>query len=335
MQTKNERFSVYSDEFPLAFRCLKDYSQLFPDEMHLLLQPPLPKNIERQKRFGTLVNFLEKGRNTTTLELGCMQGQITQSIQRATGGVVIGIDKNEHYISSTPHNNSSITYVLTDFMQWDIPSLLIGTIDTIVGINFFHEVYSIYGTSGYQDALGICSTLLKPNGRLCIIDGVHPDYANVMIQFRDQQTRKQFDMFINMYKPIHIRCASDTYCTIRSDISEFVRFLNCLKFVTPSNLHEYESTLETIPDAKERTARALYLLEYYTLPSSTYAKEFDQDFPFQTRNEWIDALHSHRFDIESISQYHERIVEHYFWRSGIVLPSYTSLSLCIVGRNNS
>lgn len=317
-----ERFQEKALEFPLAYSCIQYFLAEFPEEGHLLLPHMEKKQAERKQRVDRIANLLTKGENTLTLDAGCMCGQMSNSLQIVTGGRVVGVDDNATSIAKAQTMaNESIDYIAADFVEWDIPAVFLGRFDQVVASNFLHEVYSKYGEVGFTQAIRKASLLLKKGGRLVIMDGVHPKMENVSIRFRDEQTREQFRDFTNLYKARDIPYIAHEDGTITIDNAKFVRFLNCLRFVIPGDLRAYEATLRDIQRSKERIARSFYILDYYTLPRSTYSAEFKQDFTFYSDKKLVGSLQSLGFKGIDVRVYNERIVEEYFWRSGIEFPN--------------
>lgn len=306
-------------EFPIASRCIKDFLAEFPEEGHLLLSHQEKKQVEREQRAQRIADFLAKGQNTFTLDAGCMSGQMTNSIQTLTGGQVVGIDCDAISVAKSMANGS-IDYIVANFLEWVIPSNFIGRFNQVVASHFLHELYSKYGETGFNQAIGKAKLLLRKGGKLIIMEGVHPENESVPVRFRDEQTREQFRRFADLYKARDISYSVQGDGIITIDQAEFARFLNCLKFVLPDDLRDYESTLRSIHRRDEKVARAYYTLDYYTLPTQTYSAEFTQDFTFYSKDQWVKSFQSLGFRVDGLKLYNERRIEECFWRSGIEFP---------------
>jgi SAM-dependent methyltransferase len=313
------RFQEKSSELPIAYSCIQDFLAEFPEEGHLLLSHHEKKQVEREQRVQRIADSLVKGQDTFTLDLGCMSGQMTKSIRTLTGGQVVGIDSDVISVAKAMANGS-IDYIVANFLEWDIPSNLIGRFHQIVASHFLHELYSKYGETGFNQAIRKAKLLLKKGGKLIITDGVHPENESAPVRFRDIQTLEQFRRFTDRYNARNISYNVQRDGIINIDQAEFARFLNCLKFVLPGDLRDYEYTLRSIHRGDEKIARAYYILDYYTLPASTYSSEFEQDFTFYAKDKWLESLQSLGFRVDSLKLYNERRTEECFWRSGIEFP---------------
>ncbi|MFH1586019.1 MAG: methyltransferase domain-containing protein [archaeon] len=306
-------------EFPLASQYLMELGELFPDEAYLLLPYDKLKYAKRKANFNRIAKFLNVGEKTLTIELGCGSGQMTLPIQQRTGGKVISIDINQQVVNEAKtlnQNNPSIDYVVTDFTHW-ADSDLLSKANQIIASKFFHEIYSKYGEGGFYQALQKCYSILGQGNKLIIIDGVHPVDSTVNLQFRDTQTEKQFHRFTKLFQALYIDFESKGDKTLRVNIGEFVRFLNGLKFVVPENLRDYEQSLSSIEDERQRTARAYYIFDHYQYPIGRYAKEFNQDYTFYSQVQWTNSLKSVGFDIKHYTLCNEHEIEAVFWQSGI------------------
>jgi SAM-dependent methyltransferase len=313
------RFQEKSSELSIAYSCIQDFLAEFPEEEHLLLSHHEKKQVEREQRVQRIADSLVRGQDTFTLDLGCMSGQMTESIQTLTDGQVVGIDSDAISVAKAMANGS-IDYIVADFLEGDIPSNYLGRFHQVVASHFLHELYSKYGEPGFNEAIRKAKLLLQKGGKLIIMDGVHPENERVLVRFRDKQTHDQFRRFTDLYKARDISYKAQGDGVITVDQAEFARFLNCLKFVLPDDLRDYEYTLRSIHRRDEKVARAYYILDYYTLPASTYGAEFKQDFTFYAKDKWLESLQSSGFRVDSVKLYNERRTEECFWRSGIEFP---------------
>jgi SAM-dependent methyltransferase len=332
-------FGNLATDLPLAYHHVQKLPEIFPDEAHLLLPYDDKRSIERSIRVKRISSFLEKGEDTLALDLGCMAGQTTTPLQFATQGKVIGMDRNQDSVrlaKARNADNPSVDYLEADFLGWDIPRGMEGRADQIFASYFLHEIYSVYGRSGYYEALSKCRAILGEGGRLIILDGVHPEPLSAQVSFRDGQTREQFERFVDLYRPFRVAYESVNDGTIEVDLGDFARFLNSLKFIVPTDLKSYEATLRGIAHEHEGTARAFFILDYYTCPLESYAPEYAQDFTFNSRAQWLDTLDAAGFDVEYLTSFNERRIEACFWSSGIEILSpegkLPEIHICIVGR---
>ena len=340
LQSKSENTKERKIKLHLASHLMTDFQKYFSDETYLLYTNyKQMRDAERRLRVQRIQKFLYKGEDLITFELGCKLGQMTIPLQHITKGSVIGLERDNNSVkecTARDEDNKLITYLFEDFMFWEIPEDLIGKVDQIVASNFFHEIYSQYGLSGFHQSLEKCNLLLKKSGKLIIMDGFHPENDLVLVKFKDQPTIEQFIRFTCIFSPVNIRYRSIDHQTIEVFWGDFARFLNCLKFLVPDDVRDYELTLNKITERKEKISRAYHILHFYTQPKSNFEPEFQQDFPFFSEREWIASMNHNRFQLEFRMLYNERKVENSFWNSGIkLINSYKYLPqshILVVGR---
>jgi SAM-dependent methyltransferase len=314
-------------ELAVARACLKRLPVVFPEEAYLALPISESKRIERRRRAERISDFLVRERDSLTLELGCCTGQMTTALQRATNGRLLAIERDADAVGQAQHrigSNPRIDLYQDDLLSWSIPRQLAGAIDQIVSTYFFHEVYSSHGRAGYIEALRICRSLLRPGGRLLVIDGISPDAGSVVIRFRDTVMRAQLDQLCALYRHVQPFDVTDLGAgKYRMDTSTLAHFLNTLKFIVPDDLMSYEDTLASLTDERQQVARAFFLLDYYTRSQGAYQVELEQDFAFQDADSWRHSLSVCGMSVSELQTFNERHIEEELWRSGLEVTGLT------------
>ena len=157
------------------------------------------------------------------LELGCGEGQVIGTLldahfQLCAVQASVGVDYNAQSLAQCQRDYPGLRCVKGDFTDSNLLAGL-GKFELVLLVNALHEVFSDSfspergeidipaGKQRVEQALAGAAGCLAPGGWLILFDGLEPPgdpHQLVRICFRDYQVRREFETFVEQYRPLRI-----------------------------------------------------------------------------------------------------------------------------------
>jgi SAM-dependent methyltransferase len=165
----------------------------------------------------------QAGHPLRLLELGCGEGQVIGTlleahVQLCAIQTSVGIDYNAQSLAHCQRTYAGLRCIEGDFTDINLLSGL-GKFDIVLLVNALHEVFSDRfsielggidfpnAKQRVEQALAGAAGCLETGGWLVLFDGLEPPgdpHQVLRIRFRDYQVRKEFENFVEQYRPLRI-----------------------------------------------------------------------------------------------------------------------------------